>query len=264
MRLSAAVVTYNDGRDLERCLQSLRPCPEILAIDLGSQDGSVEIARRHGARVICHEWVPFGEKVRRFAAEQASHPWIVLADPDMTYPAGSLERAWQLIECHEADGLGMIYFPLTTYFRGRRLRRGTKARTRAFRAIFHRERVEIPGLLHNRGFELRPEFWGLGLVCPSGATLRHYWVDDMAGLVAKAHRYLPYEVESRLALGERFSWLRLLREEYLNLRAELHFLAFLERPAAQLMLFQAWYIWKANMALRKHDPQQAAGSRQDQ
>lgn len=262
MKLSAVVVTYNDAKDLERCLASLRGCPELVVIDLGSSDASVDIAQRLGAKVVNHEWAPFGEKVRRFGAEQASHPWIVLADPDMTYPAGSLEGAWALIERHEADGLGMIYLPLATYFARRRLRRGSKGRIRAFRAVFHRERAELPGLLHNRGFELRPGFWGLGLVCAHNETIQHYWVDDVAGLMAKATRYLPYEAESRLAMGQRFSWFGLLREEFLSLRADLHYLAFLDHDALRLMLFQLWYTWRANMTLRELNATFGSGSSQ--
>lgn len=258
MQLSALVVTYNDARHLEGCLLSLRACPEIVVLDLGSTDSSAGIARRCGARVLRHEWVPFVEKVRRFGADQASFPWIVLADPDMVYPAGSLEKVWSLIDRWEADGLGMIQLPLATYFGGRRLRRGSRGRLRAFRAVFHRERVELPGLLHNRGFELRPGFWDLGLVCPRNEVIQHYWVDDMPSLIAKARRYLPHEAESRLAMGQRFSWTGLLRQEMRVLRADLHYLAFLDPVALMLMFFQLWYTMRANLSLRGLDARRPA------
>ncbi len=251
--LSALVVTYNDARYLDDCLNSLRGCAEILVVDLGSSDDSVEIADRHGARIVRHPWAPFGEKVRRAGAELATHPWILLADPDMVFPAGSVEKAWSLVSRHQAEGLGMIYFPLSTYFAGRRLRRGSRARLRAFRALFHRDRVDIPDLLHNRGFELRPGYWALGLVTLPGEAIRHYWVEDMKALMAKARRYLLYEAESRRAMGQGFSWRNLLLEEWRSLRADLHYLAFLDPDALRLMFFQLWYTWRANMELRKQE-----------
>lgn len=48
--LSAVVVAYNEAHYLSECLRRLTFCDEILVIDLGSQDRSIEIAKGQGAR----------------------------------------------------------------------------------------------------------------------------------------------------------------------------------------------------------------------
>ena len=51
-KISAMLHTCNVAPHLERCLDSLRPCDEVIVIDHGSTDDTVKIARQHGARVI--------------------------------------------------------------------------------------------------------------------------------------------------------------------------------------------------------------------
>jgi glycosyltransferase involved in cell wall biosynthesis len=49
--LTALLHTENDALRLGRCLETLYPCDEILIVDHGSRDGTVQLAREYGARV---------------------------------------------------------------------------------------------------------------------------------------------------------------------------------------------------------------------
>ena len=52
------MIVRDEARCLERCLASARPwVDEIVVLDTGSLDATVEIARRHGARVAHFEWM---------------------------------------------------------------------------------------------------------------------------------------------------------------------------------------------------------------
>lgn len=50
-RVSGVVTTLDNAATLEACLSSLRFCDEIVLLDSGSTDATLEIARRHGARI---------------------------------------------------------------------------------------------------------------------------------------------------------------------------------------------------------------------
>ena len=63
VRFTSIVVTYNEANRLRECLKSLSFCDQMLVVDLGSGDNSVEIAQEYGAEVLHHEWVPLVEKV---------------------------------------------------------------------------------------------------------------------------------------------------------------------------------------------------------
>jgi glycosyltransferase involved in cell wall biosynthesis len=79
--LSAVLITRNAAAVLEPCLESLAFADEIVIIDSGSNDGTVEIAERHRARVVQKEWLGFGRQ-KQFAVEQARNDWVLCLDAD--------------------------------------------------------------------------------------------------------------------------------------------------------------------------------------
>jgi len=93
--LSAVLITRNAAAVLELCLDSLAFADEIVVVDSSSSDGTAEIARRKGARVVLKEWLGFGRQ-KQFAVEQASHDWVLCLDADERVSpelAGSIEQA---------------------------------------------------------------------------------------------------------------------------------------------------------------------------
>lgn len=52
LQIAAVLHTHNDALRLGRCLETVYPCDEILIIDHGSTDGSLEVAREYGARIV--------------------------------------------------------------------------------------------------------------------------------------------------------------------------------------------------------------------
>jgi glycosyltransferase involved in cell wall biosynthesis len=75
--ISAIVHTHNDALRIGRLLESLRACDEVIVFDHGSQDGTVAIARAHGARILDASGV-----ATESAALRAKHPWILALRPD--------------------------------------------------------------------------------------------------------------------------------------------------------------------------------------
>ena len=79
--LSAVLITRNAANVLDTCLESLAFVDEIVVVDSASSDGTIEIAARHGARVVQKEWLGFGRQ-KQFAVEQAAHDWVLCLDAD--------------------------------------------------------------------------------------------------------------------------------------------------------------------------------------
>jgi glycosyltransferase involved in cell wall biosynthesis len=71
-KITALLHTHNDAARIGRALDSLRPCDEVLVIDHGSRDRTVELARQHGAKV--EQAVPSGAHDNY--ASLAQHDWI--------------------------------------------------------------------------------------------------------------------------------------------------------------------------------------------
>jgi len=81
MKITATIITLNEERNIARSIESLRCCDEILILDSGSVDRTVELAENLGARVIEAGWRGFAGQ-KNWAAEQASHDWILSLDAD--------------------------------------------------------------------------------------------------------------------------------------------------------------------------------------
>ena len=81
-RLSICVITLNEEHDLPRLLKSLGGLgDELVVVDSGSTDRTVEIARAAGAHVVTRAFANYGEQ-KNFAAAQAAGDWILLLDAD--------------------------------------------------------------------------------------------------------------------------------------------------------------------------------------
>src|SRR5579863_621365 len=81
MKLTATIITLNEERNIARAVESLRCCDEILIVDSGSVDRTVELAEKLGVRVIEANWRGYAGQ-KNWAAEQASSDWILSLDAD--------------------------------------------------------------------------------------------------------------------------------------------------------------------------------------
>ena len=95
MKISATIITYNEERNLPRAMESLRCADEIVVMDSGSSDRTVEIAEKLGARVVESPW-PGYAKQKNFAAENAAHDWILSIDADESLSEALEGEIWQL------------------------------------------------------------------------------------------------------------------------------------------------------------------------
>lgn len=85
-RLSAILITKNEMADLPDCLASLAFCDEIVVVDSGSTDGTVEIARAAGAVVrVTEDWPGFGPQKQR-ALDLATGDFVLSIDADERIP----------------------------------------------------------------------------------------------------------------------------------------------------------------------------------
>ena len=79
--LSLCVITRDAAGEIADCLASASFAGEMLVVDSGSRDDTVEIARRRGARVIERAWPGFGAQ-KNFAVGEAAHDWVLCLDAD--------------------------------------------------------------------------------------------------------------------------------------------------------------------------------------
>jgi len=95
MKISATIITYNEQRNIPRAIESLRCCDEILVVDSGSTDRTVEVAERYGARVIEANWRGYAGQ-KNYASDSATYDWILSIDADEALSEDLEGEIWQL------------------------------------------------------------------------------------------------------------------------------------------------------------------------
>ncbi len=107
MKISATIITFNEERNIARVLESLRCCDEVLVLDSGSNDRTVEIATKLGARVVEASWHGYAAQ-KNIATELAAHDWILSLDADESVSEALEAEIWHIKKSGpEAAGYSM-------------------------------------------------------------------------------------------------------------------------------------------------------------
>jgi glycosyltransferase involved in cell wall biosynthesis len=79
--LSVVIITKNEEANIARCLKSVQWASEIVVIDNGSTDHTMDICRKYNCRIKETDWLGFGP-LKRLAVDSATHDWIFSIDSD--------------------------------------------------------------------------------------------------------------------------------------------------------------------------------------
>jgi glycosyltransferase involved in cell wall biosynthesis len=80
--ITAVIITKNEERNIQRCLDSLKPVvEEIIVVDSNSTDHTVALCRQAGAKVIVQSWLGYGPQ-KNLGNNAASHDYILSIDAD--------------------------------------------------------------------------------------------------------------------------------------------------------------------------------------
>jgi glycosyltransferase involved in cell wall biosynthesis len=248
---TAIVVTYNEEARLRDCLESLSFCNQLVVVDLGSEDQSVEIAESYGAEVFHHERVPVVEHIRQDALKYARYEWVVFLDPDEVFPSSTVEDI--RLKIRNTPDCGKVILPLKFYFKGVQLKGTRWGGVKQFGRLMHRERCMLTSDVH-RGVELSDSYTSVKVALQE-RHVRHYWVDSWNELFEKHTRYLRHEGESLYNSGERFTWARWFVEPLQALKYSL-----ISKHGWRdgwvgifLSFFWAWYVSMRLLALRRYE-----------
>jgi len=106
--ISVCIVCRNEADKLGPCLDSVVSwADDVVVMDLGSSDGSAELARSKGARVVEHEPVPIVELVRNEVAAAATGGWILALDPDERVAEGLPAELQRLSARDDVDAVAI-------------------------------------------------------------------------------------------------------------------------------------------------------------
>ncbi|MCA8944273.1 MAG: glycosyltransferase [Planctomycetes bacterium] len=104
-RVSLCMITRDEERYLDECLRRAKPAvDEIVIVDTGSVDRTIEIARSHGATVVEERWQDDFAKPRNTGLDHVNGDWVLVLDADEMLDDGSAEAIRRLVEEPRASG----------------------------------------------------------------------------------------------------------------------------------------------------------------
>lgn len=185
MKPSAVIITLDAARDIERCLASLDFAAEIVVVDHGSRDRTVEICRAFGATVHERPWRGFGP-AKREAVALARGRWVLSVDADEEVGPALREA---ILALPEAPAEAAFAVNRLSRFLGRWIRHCGWHPEWVVR-LFDRERA---------AFDEKPVHESVRAGGPVGrldGLLLHHTYDTMGQYIAKLNQY------TSLAAGE--------------------------------------------------------------
>ncbi|MET0328552.1 MAG: glycosyltransferase family 2 protein [Luteimonas sp.] len=135
--VSGVVVAFNERDRIERCLDSLLAvCAEVILVDSGSTDGTVELARAKSVEVVHQDWLGYAAQ-KNLAISRATRRWVLLLDADEWLEPEACRSLVALFQNERNECADVWQLQRRTHFLGKAMRFGSFSREpveRLFRA----------------------------------------------------------------------------------------------------------------------------------
>ena len=197
--LSVVVTTFNNAATLERCLASAAFADDLVVLDSGSSDATVEIAQRYGARVFREPFSDYAAQ-KQSAINKATHPWVLLLDADEAVTEGARSVIEQALEQPVCAGFRLPRRE-QMFWTFQHVLSWTNAHLRLFDRR-HGRMNEVP-------VHAAPEVAGRVRTLRQ-AVLLHFGEPDIRTKVDKINAYSSGLVADKLRRGQRFLGARML------------------------------------------------------
>lgn len=137
MQISACVITLNEADRIEACLRSLAFCDEIVVVDSGSSDATLELARAQGAVVLQRAFSGYRSQ-KQFAVDSARYDWVLCLDADESV-SEDLRTSIEAARASGFRGASAYRFARANWYFGRALRHGNAWPDHVLRLFNRRE-----------------------------------------------------------------------------------------------------------------------------
>ncbi len=199
-RISAVLIAQNEEECIADAILSCIPfADEIVVVDGGSQDTTVQIAENLGCRVLHNPWPGYSAQ-RNFGADEALYDWIFFIDADEVVDARLTNalKTWKQEPTLTANAFSAYRIG---DFWGEWLDTRPETHTR----LYHRQVYRIKDVLVHEG----PTVGDDPVVQLPGA-IWHYGFRGISDLVIRFNRYTDLDAAQAYANGQRFNWGRML------------------------------------------------------
>lgn len=175
--ISVCMIAKNEDNHIEECLKRLRPCRfEVIVVDTGSVDRTVEIAQKYADKVFHFAWCNDFSAARNFSIQQASNDWVLIIDCDEYLENVNLADLEESLQSNSRS-VGMIVRNNPYSIQGVR-----SIMSERIGRLFNRRFCHFEGIIHEQvcaldgkepdSFQIPLTFYHEGYVSESGKRMR--------------------------------------------------------------------------------------------
>lgn len=243
--VSVIVITRNEERNIEACLESARWAADIVVVDAESNDRTVEIARRYTKKIFVRPWMGFAA-AKRFAVEQTDHDWILWLDADERVLPELRDEISTLLPTN--PGHAAFTVARRAYFLGKWMKHSGWYPGRVAR-LFHKQRAQFNSAAVHEGLECTGSLGQLqnDLVHLTDPNIHHYF--------SKYNRYTTLAANELWEKGKKGGLSDLLvRPAWIFVKMYILRLGFLDgMPGLLLAIFSSSYVFTKYAKLREKE-----------
>ncbi len=184
-RISVTIIAYNEEENIRECLESVKWADEIVVVDAGSKDKTVEISREYTDKVFINPW-PGHYQQKNFAIDKTSHLWIFSIDADERVTPELRKEIETILTNPSFNG---YLFPRKNFFLGKWMRHGGWYPDHVLR-LFRKDKGRFGGINPHDKVIIEGERVGV-IDCP----IIHITYKDFSQYIAKQHMYTTISAE---------------------------------------------------------------------
>jgi len=197
--ISVFIITLNEEKNISRALKSVQFADEIIVVDSGSTDKTLEIIKSFGIEPIHNDW-PGYAKQKQFAMDLCTNDWVLNLDADEEVTAGLAKSFAEIINNSEYSS---VRCEREDYFIGKNLsRKSRKPRNTRFyrKSSAH---FDTSRLVHESATIVGKQFF-------VKQSILHYGYSTISICTDKKNQYSSLKANEKYRKGKRFSLLKLL------------------------------------------------------
>jgi glycosyltransferase involved in cell wall biosynthesis len=193
--LSVIIITKNEAEDIRQCLKSVSWADEIVVLDSGSSDNTVEICKQYTEKVFVTDWPGFGIQKNR-ALGKATGDWVLSLDADEWLSGKLIQEIQQTIQ--QKTNYDAYAFPRLSKFCGKYMQFGAWRHDKVLR-LFKRGQAQFTNSLVHEKLVANGETGMLE------SSLFHDSFKNLEEVINKMNQYSSASAQSRSQAGKKTS-----------------------------------------------------------
>lgn len=242
MKLSVIVITRNEEHDIEGCLASVKGLTDdIVLVDSGSTDRTLEIAKRFTAKIFHRDWTGYSAQ-KQFALDKSIGPWVLNIDADERVTPALAQEISSIIS--SGAGHSAYHIPFHHIFLGKRLRFGGVQGETHMR-LFLKDKASYGNEPVHEGIRIQ------GSIGHLQGPIEHRSYRDIQEYMEKCNAYTTAIAKEKFRQGKRFHWWHHLRLPLEFVKRYALLLGFLDGgPGLTYARLSSYYVWLKFVKLR--------------